>query len=50
MIAGTRVRVETILHFIEDGYSVDQILKEYPSLTKQDVQAVIDHGPTVRAA
>lgn len=44
VIAGTRIRVDTILNFHEEGYSVDEILQEYPSLTKSDVEAAIRHG------
>ena len=50
VIAGTRIRVSTILHFHEAGYSVEQIVKEYPSLTAQDVRAAIERGPSLLAA
>ena len=32
VIAGTRVPVATILEYIEDGYSSDAILKDFPCL------------------
>lgn len=44
VIAGTRVRVATIVHFIEAGYSTSDILKEYPSLTEADVDAARRRG------
>lgn len=44
VISGTRIRVATIQHFIEAGYSTDQILREYPTLTAEDVDAVRRHG------
>lgn len=50
VIAGTRIRVETIRSYIEAGYSVDQILKEYPSLQKRDVEAVAASGATLAVA
>lgn len=50
VIAGTRVRVATILRFHEAGYSVDDIVREYPSLTPQDVRAAIERGPELNAA
>jgi uncharacterized protein (DUF433 family) len=43
VIAGTRIPVATIKRFAEDGYSVEQIMEEYPSLTADDVQAAINY-------
>lgn len=42
VIAGTRISVQTIKAFHNAGYSVDQILVEYPDLTKSDVIAAIE--------
>lgn len=44
VIAGTRIRVSTIRNFIEAGYSIEAILKEYPSLTEADIEAARRHG------
>lgn len=46
VIAGTRVPVSAIRAFHEAGYTADQILGEYPSLTLQDVEAALsdDHA------
>jgi DNA-binding transcriptional MerR regulator len=44
VISGTRIRVATILHFLEAGYSNAAILKEYPSLTEADIEAAKRHG------
>jgi len=41
VIAGTRIKVKSIQAFAEAGYSINQILKEYPSLKKKDVQVAI---------
>jgi uncharacterized protein (DUF433 family) len=41
VIAGTRIPTGAIRRFREAGYSVDGILKEYPSLTKADVEAAL---------
>lgn len=49
VIAGTRIRVSTIVHFLEAGYSIDRILKEYPSLTEADVIAAKRHGSGIAA-
>ena len=49
VIAGTRISVETIKRFSEDGYSVDQILDEFPTLTKADVEAALKHNDGLAA-
>lgn len=41
VIAGTRIPVGAIVRLTEDGYSVDQILEEYPDLTQDDVAAAL---------
>lgn len=41
VIAGTRIQVRTIQDFANAGYSVGQIIKQYPSLTEADVNAAI---------
>jgi uncharacterized protein (DUF433 family) len=41
VVAGTRIPTATIRRFYEAGYSRDQILQEYPTLTAQDVDAAI---------
>ena len=42
-VAGTRIAVGSIKRLYEDGYSVEQILEEYPDLTLQDVRAALKH-------
>ena len=41
VVAGTRIPTATIRRFHEAGYSVEQILAEYPSLKAEDVQAAL---------
>lgn len=40
-IRGTRVLVRVILGYLAHGEPVGSILKEFPSLTEEDVRAVI---------
>jgi uncharacterized protein (DUF433 family) len=40
-VRGMRITVETILQYLSAGDSVDDILKAYPFLEKEDVQACI---------
>jgi uncharacterized protein (DUF433 family)/DNA-binding transcriptional MerR regulator len=44
VVAGTRIAVGSIVRLHEDGYSVDQIIEEYPDLTPEDVAAALSHG------
>lgn len=41
VIAGTRIPVRSIKAFADAGYSVDEIRKEYPTLTAEDILAAI---------
>lgn len=50
VIAGTRIPVSSVLAFVKEGYSVGDILKEYPTLTEADVEAVIQSEGSERAA
>lgn len=49
-VSGTRIPVRVIKSFHEAGYSVDAIMREYPSLTEQDIKAAIAHKDKVAAA
>ena len=40
-ISGTRITVEAVLDKLAAGESVDQIISEYPRLTKEAVRAAI---------
>lgn len=41
VVAGTRIPVSSIRSFADAGYSAEQILREYPSLTRQDIDAAL---------
>jgi len=43
-IAGTRIAASTVLGFLSAGDSVDDILAEYPTLTREDVLACIAYS------
>ena len=42
VVAGTRVQVKSILEFAEAGFTPEQIVKEYPTLTVDDVKSVVE--------
>lgn len=50
VIAGTRIPVSTIKHYHEDGFAIDEILAEFPSLSRQDVVAAIEYSGDNKAA
>jgi uncharacterized protein (DUF433 family) len=41
VIKGTRVTVRTILASLAEGAKVEEILEDFPTLTEEDVRAVI---------
>jgi uncharacterized protein (DUF433 family) len=56
VVRGTRIAVRTVLEFLAAGDSVEDVLEEYPTLTREDVQAclafasgLMDNGYSVEA-
>ena len=47
VIRGTRITVQTVLEFLAVGDSVQDVLEEYPSLARTDVQACLDYASRV---
>jgi uncharacterized protein (DUF433 family) len=43
---GTRVPVQSLIDFLEGGETIDQFLALYPSITRQQVVAVLDLANT----
>ena len=43
-ITGTRIPVGSVKRLHEDGYSIPQIIEEYPDLTNEDVEAALRHS------
>ena len=43
-IKGHRIWVSLILDFLADGWSLDQILENYPGLEEADIYACIAYG------
>jgi len=44
VVAGTRIKVASIVRLHEDGYTSADIIREYPDLTDLDVQAALGHA------
>jgi uncharacterized protein (DUF433 family) len=41
VVAGTRIPVGNLKAFAEAGYTIEQIMREYPTLTRSDVEAAL---------
>jgi uncharacterized protein (DUF433 family) len=44
VIAGTRITAQTVLEFLGAGDSIEDVLEEYPTLTKEDILACIRYS------
>ena len=44
---GTRMSVQTVLEFLAAGDSIEDVLAEYPTLERQDVQACLEYASRV---
>jgi uncharacterized protein (DUF433 family) len=42
VFSGTRVPVQTLLDYLEDGESIDEFLAGFPSVTRQQVIAFLE--------
>jgi len=47
IIKGTRIAVEFVIELLADGWTVEQILKEYAHLTAEDIQACLAYARDV---
>ena len=45
VFAGTRVPVQTLLDYLEAGDSIDEFLEGFPSVTREQVIAVVEAAP-----
>jgi len=50
VMKGTRIPVELILEMVQSGYSVDEIVSEYPHLNRDDVVEVLRFARRVHEA
>lgn len=44
VIKGTRISVDFILDLLAHGWTVERILKNYPQLKKEDIQASLEYS------
>ena len=50
VFSGTRVPVQTLLDHIKAGDSIDDFLLGYPTVTREQVVAVLKHAATPKGA
>jgi uncharacterized protein (DUF433 family) len=43
-VKGTRIPVHQIVHMLANGDTVEDLLAEYPSLTRGDIMACLDYA------
>jgi uncharacterized protein (DUF433 family) len=49
IIAGTRISVQTIMEFLGAGDSIEEILEEYPSISREDIYACLQFATKLMA-
>jgi uncharacterized protein (DUF433 family) len=49
IIAGTRISVQTVMEFLGAGDSIEEILEEYPSLSREDIHACLQFATKLMA-
>jgi uncharacterized protein (DUF433 family) len=48
VVSGARITVQTVLELLGAGDSIDDVLEEYPSLTREDVLACIQYSSRLK--
>jgi uncharacterized protein (DUF433 family) len=43
-VKGTRIPVHQIVHLLANGETIDDLLKNYPSLQKEDILACLEYA------
>lgn len=46
-IKGVRIPVHQIIHMLANGDTIEELLKEYPSLTREDILACLDYAASL---
>ena len=49
VLEGTRITAKTILEFLAAGDSIEEVLEEYPALTKADILGCLDYASKAMA-
>ena len=46
-IKGTRIPVHQIVRMLANGDTIEDLLKEYPSITREDILACLDYAASL---
>ena len=46
-IRGLRISVQTVLEFLSAGNTADEVLEQYPLLTKEDIRACLQYAAKI---
>jgi len=46
-IRGTRISVAQLVRMLANGDSIEQLLSDYPSLTREDIYAALEYAATL---
>ena len=46
-VKGTRIPVHQVVHMLANGDSIEDLLREYPSLTREDILACLDYAASL---
>ena len=49
VVKGTRITVQTVIEFLAAGDTVEDVLEEYPTLTREDILACMDWASRLMA-
>jgi uncharacterized protein (DUF433 family) len=49
-IKGTRIPVHQIVRMLANGDTMEDLLKEYPSITREDILACLDYAASISTA
>ena len=44
VIKGTRIPIDNILRCIAQGMTYEEVIDDYPRLTKEDIKAALEYG------
>lgn len=47
VIRGTRIPVDTIIHKIARGDTIQELLEDYPMITRQDIKAALEYAESL---
>ena len=50
VVKGTRLAVEFIIDLLAQGWTVEEVLRNYPGITREDVQACLAYASEILRA